>query len=145
AMQVPLADMASATHIRERVPLRRRSMGPAWTNAIAWKDFYFVGGGTHEIIGKFLLYGALILLPSLISPETRAPESWISWALAIMLALVAIDGIRLAGQLFKVEVTENTLGGLLVLPFSAGEIASSKVKGIGLALAPALFYLIAIG
>ncbi len=121
---------------------RRRS----WSSAILWKEFYFAAGGHFYLVGKFVLYGATVLLIAL------AIAGW-QWknieldmtamiATSVMFFLfLPLELLLTVARTFYPEVRDKTLSSLVMLPLSIRQIAYSKILGGLLGLIPVMTYL----
>lgn len=121
------------------------STGRAWSNALMWKDFFFVNGGYGMAVIKFCCYGiALFGLCAFIQYASRSFSReeigfTIFWT---MLIVLLIEISLVSARVFHVEVQWNTLVSTAMLPQSMAKIAYSKVIGCLLGVGPAFLYLV---
>ncbi len=135
------------------------SPGRVWPNALVWKDFHFLAGGTTLLLVKFAGYGLVIALIFMISlyenawygpgPRVRYPglNDWNALSqliIQIMLLVAAAEVIFVAGRVFNEEWRRQTYSTLMLLPRSLTALVFSKITGCLLGAFPAVTYL-AIG
>jgi len=125
----------------------RRWLRPprAWKNALVWKDFYFVCGGSLGFTIRMVCYGGAFL-PFI----CRATGVWgviadMARAMSEVTAFVfSIDAALLASRIFGLELREQTLTALAALPCTMRKIVYRKAFGCLLAAAPGIAAVIAI-
>jgi hypothetical protein len=111
----------------------------AWKDALRWKDFYFLHGGRTAFLLRSLLYGGALLFNiwSLVTLGTPMSQMGTARSVSSLLPLIfSIDLAVTIGRVFRVEINEQTLATLTVLPCSIREIANRKLVACLLALAP---------
>lgn len=103
-----------------------------WKNAIAWKEFYFTGGGLFGMV-SFLFVGTMVMITSLtiISYNNGWPrQEQIGGVMMVMGLVVLLVQIGyFSSVLFSREVHEKTHSTLMMLPMTTWQIAVSKVFG----------------
>jgi hypothetical protein len=108
-----------------------------WSYPIAWKDYHFLYGGGWGALGRVLGLGAVGILVVVLmwSPYTNAEA--ILGALSVVggLALFA-DASHLAGRAFAVEIKDQTLSTLILIPNRLSWIIFEKVLAAWVALFP---------
>lgn len=141
------------TPVQQRIKTgRTRRSHPCWQHAIAWKDYFLLGGGrtglrTRCVIAViFVLYAMLslssdFLHPLLLGTLTYTPISALarSWGYAISVAALyalCFDLVYLTVNLFSRDRKEQTWESLLILPLSLGAICRQKVWGAAIHLIP---------
>lgn len=117
------------------------SPGRTWENALMWKDFNFLSGGYGMTFGKFIAYGIILLLVCLpISSASRKDIAVVIFF--VMLFITLIEVTIISSQVFRIEIQENTLPSISMLPTPISKIAYSKIAGALLSLIPACVYLL---
>ncbi|MGQ0636773.1 MAG: ABC transporter permease [Planctomycetaceae bacterium] len=132
---------AAPTALGRKGAVRRHRPGH---NALAWKEFHFNTGGWRIFVGKFVLYGAIVLAILYVGGRYLAapmPELGQSAAGTMALVLVVESAIY-ASRIFHDEWRDHTLPLLLMLPVRTPRIVFSKIVGCVPALAPTLVWLI---
>lgn len=127
---------------RGLTPLRTFRWSPfvsrPWSRALAWKDFYFLSGGTVLMAAKLLLIPACVALCLQYREGVEAAMQMSVWRFlrqALACVLVA-ELLVYSSQLFHVEQKGGTLPTLMMLPYSAARIAYAKLSGCLLASVP---------
>lgn len=131
---------------------RTRRSHACWQHAIAWKDYFLLGGGrtglrTRCVIAViFVLYALLslssdLLHPLLLGTLTYTPISALarSWGYSIAVTAtyaLCLDLVYLTVNLFSRERKQQTWESLLILPQSLGVICRQKVWGAAVHLIP---------
>ncbi|MGO8705927.1 MAG: ABC transporter permease [Candidatus Brocadiia bacterium] len=134
------------TPYRGMLSTRRRlfSPGRAWRNALMWKDFHFLAGGMVIMIGKFILYGAVIAGAFIWlhreDPRLKFTPDYCQGLKYVLLAAVLIETLIYASRIFNEETAWRTLSSIYVLPLSAGKLAASKALGCLLGVLPVAAY-----
>lgn len=123
------------------LPVRktRATQRVVWSSPLAWKDYHFVAGGTRYLIFKFLGYGALMAAIALFSETRLRNAHYVVIWVAIPAAILEVAVI--ASRVYAVEVREQTLPVLRMLPLSTAEWAYGKLGGALLGAAPVLLWL----
>jgi hypothetical protein len=111
------------------IPVRRPPR-PWWKRELAWKEFYFVGGGKPAVWLRLVGYGGwavwIILLKLFESSSTTVIHtlggSVISIAMTIELAVVA-------SRLFRLELRDQTWSSLALLPTTLRQVTRQKLRG----------------
>ena len=119
------------------------------SRALVWKDRHFFAGGWRGLIGRCVIYFGVLILCALISIDRTSGAAsttgwgWTAlWAMAI--GIVVEAGIQ-SSRVFRVEVDDQTLFGLCLLPTRIGTWAYFKgVGAIWACAAPAGGFLIAV-
>ena len=114
--------------------VRRRSAVPRpGRNAIAWKDFHFMGGGWRGILIRLVAYAALIALLCMwvvsVGGRFKADHLGFTLVWSGIIAFVIEAGL-LGARMFGVERKRNTLGSLYTLPIDTGTLIRQKIRGI---------------
>ncbi|MFO1007460.1 MAG: hypothetical protein U0929_15975 [Planctomycetaceae bacterium] len=131
---------------------RTRTSHACWQHAIAWKDYFLIGGGrtglrTRCVIAiVFVVYALLSLSTSLLHPLmlgtfTYTPISSLTsgWGESIAINSVyafVLDLVYLTVNLFSRELKQQTWESLLILPQSLGSICRQKIWGAAVHLTP---------
>ena len=121
--------------------------GRSWGNALAWKDFNFVGGGKTSMLVKYVLYGGIAFA---IIWSNRRWNSQFSFrefgsiAMSIGLFAFCVETAIQASRVFYTETKWKTLSSIVLLPQPISTVAYAKVVGAAISLIPALS-LIVIG
>jgi hypothetical protein len=117
----------------------------AWPLAVAWKDFYFNGGGVGGVVGRLLAYTAVGVVPVLISlasqPITRNSLGYYMMVGGVCFLVVELT--FLFGSLFSSEVHGKTHGSLMSLPYAPRELIAMKTVSIVPTLMPVLLFICA--
>ena len=131
-------------------PHRARSGGRAlrwqlWVtrprgDALAWKEFHFAGGGFTTLIGKSLLYIALIVAAKLFEVrfKTLYGANLTEIVHACLLAILLLEMLAFSGSFLGGEFKEGTLPNLILTPNSLGRIVASKFWGGLVVVSPTL-------
>ena len=137
----PVATRDVATRLARGLGLRRPR--PRF-NAIMWKEFHFITGGTHFLLIRFLVYGALVggtySLLMQFGGAKRDEAGQI--VVCIMLGLLVIEACLYASRLLHDEWREHTLPMLMMLPIPVHQILAAKLLGCIPALLPGLAWLV---
>lgn len=117
-----------------------------WTWALSWRDFFFQAGGTRGVVGKALVYGALITgLVWLASWNSQMPDlDDIGLAMAgyMFWLVLPVETSILVARTFRGEIKDKTLTTLMMLPKSTAQVAYEKLAGNLLALLPVTGYVL---
>jgi hypothetical protein len=125
--------------ILRRFDLRWMQPPRVWKEALLWKDFYFLHGGRTAFVIRLIVYGGATLFNIWSFLSVGTPMSQMGTANGVSSLLPFIFSIDLAvtvGRIFRVEINEQTLATLTVLPCGVREIANRKLLASLLALAP---------
>jgi hypothetical protein len=121
--------------------------GRAWPMALAWKDFHFHAGGMVGVVCRLIMYpGVLVgfyLMVTFGSRNRWNPSREDIGATLMISSLIfgALELANIAGRVFRDEVREKTLAGLMILPRSSViQIVYPKVAGYLLSLVPTALY-----
>jgi ABC-type transport system involved in multi-copper enzyme maturation permease subunit len=109
-------------------------------NAMAWKEFHFAGGGFTTLIGKSLLYVALIVAAKLCEARFQAHygSSLTEIVHASLFAILLLEVLAFSGSFLGGEFKEGTLPNLILTPNSFGRIVASKFLGGLVVISPTL-------
>lgn len=104
-----------------------------WSNALAWKDFNFLTGGTIAAVIKLLSY--IILMGSmavLIARELRSDlqDSIGATLMLSMLTALLVEIPIYLSRMFREELRWQTWPDLVLLPHSIGWLVRNKLLGI---------------
>ena len=112
----------------------------AWSNAIAWKEFFFTTGGTLGFLGSSLLLTFIIGLGIFISwYDSNIDIVMIGWFILITgLSFFILKCVYMSSTVFNREMEEKTYATLTLLPVSIRKIAYSKILGGSLFIVPSL-------
>jgi hypothetical protein len=119
---------------------KRRSKR-VWKNAMMWKDFHFIAGGWKYLVGKSLLYTAIVIAirlgfePLLGSAGT---DDLARLMIGVMTAAIVMELTFFASRVFHEEIRDQTLASLRLLPLGIGQLSRWKVAGCLLGLLPAV-------
>ncbi len=134
---------AAGTPLRSRLRWRRvlgLPRPPTGLGAIAWKDYHLTCGGRWGTLFRLL---GLAVIAGMIAIWWR-PDSEHEWrqlgmgAFIYALIWVVIETGAMLARLLAVEVREQTLDGLLMLPVTPAQLIRRKLMALPKALAPAL-------
>ena len=120
----------------------------AWRNSILWKDFRFVAGGRRLAIGKFIVYGVLLvavgcIVQAMASANPNDPSALrivCAMTTVSMLGAICVESGLYASRVFSSEQREKTWPLLIILPTDTKRIFWSKIAGCSLGLVPAASY-----
>jgi len=140
--------MQKVTHSKKKI-FKIIKMERPWKNALAWKEFHFVGGGwTIFLFSYFLMFLCLFLICYFGFYEARG-RAWnemlesIPYSLFFLgLLFFSIKLIYLASRMFGSEVWDKTLQEIVILPISLRMIVIQKMKGGFVMLLPSLSFLV---
>ena len=130
---------------RARGGFRALSPGRAWGRALAWKDFYFLGGGKLWLFIKLLIYGAPLLAVRFWPQQLGSAQTWADFGAImfwLMVCFIAVELAFAAATVFRVERQGQTLSSLAMLPQGVRRVAYEKLLGIVPSLSAAGFYLL---
>ncbi len=130
----------------------KTSRSRPWENAIAWRDYYFIHGGTKTIWVKMFLYTGLVgwalystharyqqsVAPFWNFPHVR--EFFFGQLTAIALFMILVEAAVATSRIFKVERREKTLSTLGTLPHDIPELIRQKRRAVLLTLRPAFLF-----
>jgi len=129
---------------RSRVRWRALSPGRPWSQALAWKDFYFLSGGKLWLVIKFCIYGAPLLAALCWPQKLGGPPDWHDFGAGMFWLMAGFIGVELAfgaASIFRVERQGQTLSSLAMLPQGIRHVAYEKIRGIVPSLFAAGLYL----
>jgi hypothetical protein len=113
---------------------------------LTWKDYHFMCGGRLGMRLRGVLYGVTVLAALSIAVFRRdldyddllAVYSFVPFAFSL-------DVGGMAGRIFRVEMRDQTLSTLAVLPCSMREVAVRKVRAFLIAAVPGASAVICVG
>jgi hypothetical protein len=112
--------------------------GRASVDAIAWKDYHFIHGGTRVMFAKTLIYAiaAIWICLGMFDSHWGSMESvvWSIFSLSLFAAL--IETSIAASRIFRIEVRGQTLGDLYILPQNLPALIRSKRRAFIQSLGP---------
>ncbi|QDU45847.1 ABC-2 family transporter protein [Symmachiella dynata] len=121
-----------------------------WRNALLWKDFFYATGGWQMMVVKIFLYGAMIVAFTIflevtdIAPSfTLSAETLGNSAIWVSMLMLFAELCFYCSRIFRDEIRNRTLSGLVTLPISIPAIVYSKWAGCLLATLPAVGYFFA--
>ncbi|HSI12106.1 MAG TPA: ABC transporter permease [Chthoniobacter sp.] len=120
---------------------RKARVPRTWSNALMWKDFYFLCGGRLGFIVRTTAYGSVLLFNgwSLIS---KGSTDWTFGINAMSFPLLpfifSVDVAVMASRIFRTELRDQTFSALAVLPCTMRDIVRDKALACALAAAPGL-------
>ena len=135
-----------------RIPWSRKkrfSLFPiprVWTNALAWKEFFFTTGGPFGVIlVSFILAGVMWyeLYSAFLQGSTGDQDIGMMF-LVTGLIFFALQCVYISSTIFNHEIEGKTYSTLIMLPVSLRKIAYSKLLGCSIFLIPSMV-LIVIG
>lgn len=111
-----------------------------WKNSLAWKDFYFVAGGTTLLAAKLLFFPIWIYFCFMYSFEIRrfAGTSGEQFCRDSLLIVLGIEMLMFASNFYHSERKLGTLSTLMMLPQSVSQISTRKLLGCLLATIPTI-------
>jgi hypothetical protein len=115
-------------------------------NALAWKDFHFMCGGKSGMILRGVLYGGstvVVLAAWILHPGWA--DHYRRMVCSVVPLIYSLDVGGMAARIFRVEIRNQTLSTLAVLPCDLREIAMGKLRGFLLAAAPGAIAVIIAG
>ncbi|MEI9896559.1 MAG: hypothetical protein WDN28_22535 [Chthoniobacter sp.] len=109
----------------------------SWKDALLWKDFYFLCGGYAGLAVRILAYGGT-LVPFLYRSGGSLTQFGVlrgmfAWFVPL---IFSIDVAAMAARIFRSELHDQTLTGLVTLPCTIRHIAYHKAFACMLAAAP---------
>ena len=113
--------------------------GRAWSRAVLWKDFYFMGGGKFAFGLRLLLGAAIATFCSSRHWKKHSPWEWFDIGLmiaGIATAFLLVELAVAASRIFRIEHKHRTLSSLAQLPVSAGALARQKISAALLVALP---------
>ncbi len=131
-----------------RRSLGRRLLTPrAWSHALTWKEFQFLGSGVVGLLGRLVLVPVIAVgfftVDRLLGAgmNLRAAD-----ALRLSLLIVAgLEAVAMSARVFSAEYRQQTLCTLVLLPRSTMYLCYSKVAGCLLVLIPFVLWFFALG
>jgi hypothetical protein len=114
-----------------------------WDNALAWKEFYFLSGGSLLLGLRVLGYAGVWLIAGTLLLDGATGGGWDFWATSQFLCwVVLLESAYAASRIIREELRHHTWFGLILLPYSLPELLWSKMRGALVALLPALVTLL---
>jgi len=119
------------------------SPGRAWSHALVWKDFHFLGGGHALVLSRIIVYtcliGAILFIQGEFPKALELRRATLGYILIwTMLVALIVRGAFVAARVFQQERIWKTWSSLAMLPLSIHRIACQKIVGCILADWPAL-------
>ncbi len=134
-------DTPAAAPRRKQAPIYHAApsrAGRVSADAIAWKDYHFIHGGTRVMFAKSLFYAVIAIW---ICVEFRADRwgglellIWTIFTLSLFTAL--IETAFAASRIFRLEVRGQTFGDLYILPQSLTALIRAKRRAMLYSLGP---------
>jgi ABC-type transport system involved in multi-copper enzyme maturation permease subunit len=128
--------------------IRRSRPGRPWGDAVAWRDFYYLHGGSRGLFIKVVLYGGLFSWFA-VSIFDRGSASvffgikdFFSMVLPVALFLAAFESLFSTSRIYRLERRNKTLSSLYLLPQDIDDLIRSKRRAVLLTLAPAFFFIV---
>jgi ABC-type transport system involved in cytochrome c biogenesis permease component len=118
----------------------------AGADALAWKDYHFMCGGRWGMRLRCVFYGAAVLaalVEALINPDWDHGIRAAAYSAVAFIFSLDIGGM--AGRIFRIEIRDQTLSTLAVLPCSMREIAFRKVRALLWAAIPGAVAVVCLG
>ncbi len=133
------ADGATEASPRRRfLGIRFRRPPRPWKDALAWKDFHFLSGGTPGFVVRLLFYGGLVVCMMIASAQaTPGQAMWHTLANSLAGFAFLLELAVLASRVFRTELSAQTWSSLALLPLTVRQIARRKLLGGLLATVPA--------
>lgn len=126
--------------------LRRdsRSSRRPWAASLAWKDFWFVGGGALGFTIRMVGYPLIAVVLSVLNyPHNLTDvELYLFWLTACCLF---VEIAVVCSRLFRHDLDNYTWSSLMMLPKSVGNLVWEKSWGASLIIGPSLFWLLFSG
>lgn len=119
---------------------KSRSSRRSWSASIAWKDFWFIGGGYVGFTIRMLLYPILAIGLSLLVDRNSMVNIG-DYLFGITIGCIPIEVAVLASRLFRHDLDNFTWSSLLMLPRTLGGVVIEKLWGAAIALVPSFFWL----
>ncbi len=122
---------------------RHWGVGRTWTNGLVWKDFHFIAGGKFAMLGKFLIYAALILWFTFLTTWGWRNFKWEAMgnvAMVVAVVFVCIELVAKSAMIFSEEARWRTLSTVAMLPISPRQLMYHKAAGMALGLLPAITF-----
>jgi hypothetical protein len=130
---------------RPRQSLLRARPSRAWSDAICWRDFYYLHGGARVAFLKSAAYlaGAIWLAVEFGPPSGgRRQEYYVTAYFAMLLgfssAVVIFESLFATSRIYRLERKERTLSSLMILPSYYDALLKSKRRAVLLSLLPGL-------
>jgi ABC-type transport system involved in multi-copper enzyme maturation permease subunit len=111
--------------------------------AIAWKDFWFLGGGRRGLILRYIAYALLIfgIVGAFLAEKSRLQSDDIGEMFMVFSLIgLGVEIILASARIFGSERKALTLSSLLTLPLPLGEIVRQKILGMLPPFIPALTF-----
>ena len=140
--QTTQGTVSRGTLLKSTSRMKFLSPGRCWKNPFLWKDFQFIGGGNLMLVGKFVVYIAILIG---VASVASIPKNWFGMTKAdinsvyclIMIAILILESCIYASRIFHDEIRMQTMSSLLMVPRSIPYIGYSKTVGCILGLIPA--------
>ena len=121
------------------VASRRSRVPRAWSDALVWKDFYFLCGGRLGFIVRLVCYGGWLVHDGWQLVTQGSPSSVYgvgTMEYPLMPSIFNIEIAVIAARIFRAELRDQTLPALAILPGPMREIAWRKARACLFATAP---------
>lgn len=116
---------------RMRKSLARSSGNRVWAAPLTWKEFQFLGGGSHFLLAKFAIYfGGILALACLNRNPYVDFRELLGWFLfGWSLFFIFVEFAIMTARLYRKELSEQTWSTLMLIPRSPAEIIYTKLLG----------------
>lgn len=127
-------------------PVGLRSLGKtrasrrAWSSAVAWKDFWFVGGGAIGFVIRMVGYPLVAAFLAWLS----GPSSLVhvdAFLIGLTIGCLPIEIAVICSRLFRHDLDNHTWSSLMMLPKSLGGLIWEKAWGASIVILPSVFWL----
>ena len=128
--------------------IRRSRPSRAWSDAVAWRDFYYLHGGPRGLFIKFVVYSGFVLWFAVSifgygwARLFFGVEEFFSLVLPVALFVAAFDSLFSTSRIYRLERRNKTLSSLYLLPQDIDGLIRSKRRAVLLALTPAFFFVV---
>ena len=132
---------AGLRSFRRKDEPRRRAARRPWSAAVAWKDWWFVGGGKFGLIVRLVAYLGLPAGLAYVSAYPRYEptlEEYGGIVMAIAGTCFFVELAVIASRLFRSELDNRTWASLMLLPQSTARTVAGKVAGAAITMAPSV-------
>lgn len=122
----------------------------AWSDAVCWKDYYYLHGGKNVAVIKFVIYlvGAIALGTIFAGQKSAARfmggdfywKMFCYTGFSAACFLVAGESLFATSRIFRLECKEKTVSSLVTLPQEVDDLIASKRRAVVFSLVPGLIF-----
>jgi len=125
---------------------RRQGRRAAWSAALAWKDFHFIGGGVPMLLGKLVVYVLICLLiwgmMEAFAGQYYDHEEVGATLLSLFLVLLTLDIAVTVARCVREEVRWRTGELLGMLPTNTAGVLYPKFAGALICTIPTVLFVL---